>query len=80
MVDGKPTKVEVPVPKGEWSDWLPGDEWNPAGRGAMDREGTYHFDPYNPDAKLSDHALRANHWQVHNYDGKIIRIFFPGEP
>ena len=58
-------------PKNSTNDWLPG------GRCAYDKEGTYHLDKGDPNAKRGDHACEGTHMQIHNYDEKVIRIFFP---
>lgn len=51
-------------------------DWLPAGRGAFQREGTYHWDAANAGANPGDHALLGDHLQIHNFDGSIIRIFY----
>jgi RHS repeat-associated protein len=56
--------------QGTASDWLPG------GRGAYEREGTYHWDEGNPNAARGDHALEGSHLQIHDWSGKIIRVFY----
>lgn len=56
--------------KSEISDWLP------EGRGALDKRGTYHWDSYNPDAALGDHARTGAHVQIHDFRGFIFRIFY----
>ncbi|MGK9230698.1 RHS domain-containing protein [Inquilinus limosus] len=72
------TTHQPPPPPGslssgsEFSDWLPG------GRGAYEREGTYHWDEFNPQAQAGDHARQGTHLQIHNWEGKIIRIFIEG--
>jgi len=63
------------LPEGRKAD--SGSDWLPGGRGAYQREGTYHWDAANPNANAGDHAIEGNHLQIHNFDGKIIRIFFP---
>lgn len=67
--------TDQPLPEGKKSE--SGSDWLPGGRGAYQREGTYHWDAADPNAKAGDHALEGNHLQIHNFDGKIIRIFFP---
>jgi hypothetical protein len=56
-------------PQKEASDWLP----RPSGR----KTGTYHWDKHDPNAKVGDHAIEGNHLQIHTFEGKIIRIFYP---
>ncbi|KGR93886.1 RHS repeat-associated core domain-containing protein [Burkholderia sp. ABCPW 111] len=62
------------LPKGKISE--SGSDWLPGGRGAYEREGTYHWDAADANAKPGDHALQGDHLQIHNFDGKIIRIFY----
>jgi hypothetical protein len=52
------------------SDWLPG------GKKAYQKQGTYHYDKADINAKTGDHALIGDHIQIHTYEGKIIRIFY----
>lgn len=62
---GNPMKKSDPM-----SDWLPG------GHGAYEKQGTYHYDAADSQAKAGDHALLGDHLQIHTYEGKIIRIFY----
>lgn len=50
------------------SDWLP--------RKSSRKRGTYHWDEFNPNAKIGDHASEGSHLQIHTFDGKVIRIFY----
>ncbi|MFP1985975.1 RHS repeat-associated core domain-containing protein, partial [Lonsdalea quercina] len=62
------------LPSGKKSD--SGSDWLPGGRGAYEKQGTYHYDLADANAKAGDHALLGDHLQVHTYEGKIIRIFY----
>ena len=55
-------------PKKSDSDWLP--------RESSRKRGTYHWDEFNPNAKIGDHASEGAHLQIHTFDGKVIRIFY----
>jgi hypothetical protein len=54
-----------------------GSDWLPDGDSSYLRNGTYHWDSANPNAKPGDHAVEGNHLQIHNFDGRVIRIFYP---
>ena len=58
-------------PKSGTNWWLP--------RRSRFKEGTYHWDEYNPNAKMGDHAISGHHLQIHTFDKRVIRIFFGGE-
>lgn len=58
-------------PKSGSNWWLP--------RRSTFKEGTYHWDVFNPNAKMGDHAKLGHHLQIHAFNGKVIRIFFSGE-
>ncbi|WP_308450194.1 RHS repeat-associated core domain-containing protein, partial [Pectobacterium odoriferum] len=62
------------LPSGKKSD--SGSDWLPGGRGAYEKQGTYHYDLADANAKAGDHALLGDHLQIHTYEGKIIRIFY----
>jgi hypothetical protein len=51
-------------------------EWLPGGEKAYQKEGTYHYDKADINAKPGDHALIGDHIQIHTYEGKTIRIFY----
>ncbi len=55
-------------PETSASDFLP----RPSSR----KRGTYHWDEYNPDAKVGDHAIHGSHLQIHTFEGLVIRIFY----
>ena len=55
-------------PKKSDSDWLP--------RESSRKRGIYHWDEFNPNAKIGDHASEGAHLQIHTFDGKVIRIFY----
>ncbi|KMK86987.1 hypothetical protein KCQ_05731 [Pectobacterium atrosepticum ICMP 1526] len=62
------------LPSGKKSD--SGSDWLPGGQGAYEKQGTYHYDLADANAKAGDHALLGDHLQIHTYEGKIIRIFY----
>lgn len=55
-------------PQADASDYLP--------RESSSKRGTYHWDEFDPNAKAGDHANIGAHLQIHQFDGKIIRIFY----
>lgn len=69
-------------PKSSTSDWLPGGKPGGPGvpadpNGAYKKEGTYHWDKADPNAKRGDHACEGSHLQIHNFQNRVIRIFYP---
>jgi hypothetical protein len=55
-------------PQKSASDYLP----RPSSR----KRGTYHWDDFNPSAKIGDHAIQGAHLQIHTFEGFVVRIFF----
>lgn len=62
------TKENTFSPIKSASDWLP--------RASSRKKGTYHWDEYNPNAKVGDHASEGSHLQIHTFEGQVIRIFY----
>jgi hypothetical protein len=39
-------------------------------------KGAYHWDEFNPNEKIRDHASESAHLLIHIYNSRIIRIFY----